>query len=153
MPDISFYVLPTESVTERLLFACKLLEKAYRSGHFCYVLTASPAQSQALDDLLWTFRPGSFVPHQLFTGQLPEVEQCILIGMLDAPPPWHNTLLNLSPDYPSDFLQFSRILEVLDNSEATKSAGRQHYTLYKKAGFEPTTHKIKASDVANSVES
>ncbi len=142
MPDISFYVLPTESATERLLFACKLLEKAYRAGHFCYALTASPAQSQALDDLLWTFRPGSFVPHQLFTGPLPEVAQCILIGTVDAPAQWHNTLLNLSPDCPSDFLQFQRILEVLDNSEATKAAGRQRYSTYKKAGLNPLKHDI-----------
>ena len=75
MPEISFYVLPTESTQERQLFACKLVEKAYRSGVFSYVLTDSLEQSQQLDDLLWTFRAGSFIPHQIYTDQLPDSER------------------------------------------------------------------------------
>ena len=75
MPEVSFYILPSESQEERYLFACKLIEKAYRSGHFCYVLTDDAEQSQILDDLLWTFRAGSFIPHQVYTGELPALKK------------------------------------------------------------------------------
>ena len=100
MAEISFYVLPSESLQERYLFACKLIEKAYRSGHFCYVLTDSAEQSQIIDDLLWTFRAGSFIPHQIYTGKLPDFEKVILIGSLDAPENWQKTVFNLSSHFP-----------------------------------------------------
>ncbi|GAB6139642.1 DNA polymerase III subunit chi [Methylosoma difficile] len=142
MPDISFYVLPSAEQAQRHLFACKLLEKAYRSGHFCYVLTDTPEQSQALDDLLWTFRSGSFIPHQVFAGELPRLQQCILIGQQQPPDAWLHTVLNLSSQCPDDYQRIGRILEILDDGETTKVAGRQRYRHYQQAGFEPTVHKL-----------
>jgi DNA polymerase-3 subunit chi len=157
--QVSFYVLPSESLQDRYLFACKLIEKAYRSGCFCYVLTDSVVQSQIIDDLLWTFRPGSFIPHQKYTGEPPDIamegayaasqsgtgatiEQVILIGSMTAPPNWQNTLFNLSSHYPNPGPQTERILEILDNSESTKAAGRERYRRYQQAGIEITTHKM-----------
>ncbi|MEI6708876.1 MAG: DNA polymerase III subunit chi [Methylococcales bacterium] len=137
MAEVSFYILPTQSQQERLLFACKLIEKAYRSGSFCYVLTDSAAQSQQLDNLLWTFRAGSFIPHQLYTGDIPATEQ-VLIGSLPAPAQWQKTVVNLS----SQCANAERVLEILDNSEATKAVGRERYRHYKEAGHNLTTHKM-----------
>jgi DNA polymerase III subunit chi len=141
-PEISFYVLPTESTQERNQFACKLIEKAYRSGVFVYVLTDSQEQSQQIDDLLWTFRAGSFIPHQIYTGELPAIESVILIGSSSPPELWRKTLINLSSQCPQDFQQAERILEILDNSEETKAFGRQRYRQYQQAGIEITTHKM-----------
>jgi DNA polymerase-3 subunit chi len=142
VPEVSFYLLETLSAQERNLFACKLIEKAYRSGHFCYVLTDSDEQSQVLDDLLWTFRAGSFIPHQLYTGNMPEIENVVLIGSVSAPKNWQKTIINLSSKCPQDFQQAQRILEVLDDSEETKASGRQRYRQYQQAGIEIVTHKM-----------
>jgi DNA polymerase-3 subunit chi len=137
MADISFYILPTQSQHERYLFTCKLIEKAYRSGCFCYVLTDTTAQSQRIDDLLWTFRAGSFIPHQIYTGDIPPVTQ-VLIGSLVPPVEWQKTVLNLS----SHCTEAERVLEILDNSEETKSVGRERYRHYKEAGHTLNTHKM-----------
>ena len=137
MADISFYILPTQSQQERYLFTCKLIEKAYRSGCFCYVLTDTAAQSQRIDDLLWTFRAGSFIPHQVYTGDVPLVAQ-VLIGSLPPPIEWQKTVLNLS----SHCTEATRVLEILDNSEETKSVGRERYRTYKQIGHTLTTHKM-----------
>ena len=137
MSEITFYILPTASQQERYVFTCKLIEKAYRRGVFCYVLTDDIMQSQRIDDLLWTFRAGSFIPHQLYTGEVPTIAQ-VLIGSLPPPEQWQNTVLNLS----SDCTTANRVLEILDNSEATKAIGRQRYRQYKDAGYNLTTHKM-----------
>ena len=137
MAEVSFYILPTQSQHERLLFACKLIEKAYRSGCFCYVLTDTAGQSQQIDNLLWTFRAGSFIPHQLYTGDIPTTEQ-VLIGSLPAPAQWQKTVINLS----SQCANAERVLEILDDSEATKAVGRERYRHYKEAGHTLTTHKM-----------
>lgn len=142
MPEISFYVLPTESTQERQLFACKLVEKAYRSGVFSYVLTDSIEQSQQLDDLLWTFRAGSFIPHQIYTDQRPDSENVVLIGSGNPPEGWQKTVINLSAQIPYDFQQIERILEILDNSEQTKAWGRQRYRQYQQEGIGIATHKM-----------
>lgn len=143
MPEVTFYLLQSQSINDRYLFACKLIEKAYRSGHFCYVLTDSDEQSQIMDDLLWTFRAGSFIPHQQYTGEIPAVEKVILIGSLNAPQNWQKTLINLSSKYPQNFKLAERILEILDDSEETKEAGRNRYRRYQQAGAALATHKIE----------
>ena len=142
MVEVSFYILPSTSLQERDLFACKLIEKAYRSGNFCYVLTDHAEQSRHLDDLLWTFRAGSFIPHQLYTDELPDIDNVILIGAIPAPENRQKTLFNLSSHYPDIGSQTERILEILDNSETTKEAGRDRYRRYQQSGMTVTAHKI-----------
>ncbi len=141
MAEASFYILPTSSLSERFIFACKLIEKAYRCGQFCYVYTDSLQQSQQLDNLLWTFRENSFIPHQIYQ-QLPEIEQTVLIGTQPAPDKWQKLIFNLSSKYPDNLTNTERVLEILDNNEDLKQAGRQRFRLYKQDGFDISTHKI-----------
>lgn len=143
MPEITFYVLNSESLYHRYLFACKLIEKAYNSGKFCYVLLDTFEQCQRLDDMLWTFRAGSFIPHQLFTGIEPEITSQVLIGTENAPALWQNVVFNLSSQLPVTWQNTTRILEILDNNETTKIPARQRYRTYKEAGIEIVTHHIE----------
>ncbi len=142
MPNISFYILKSESIYDRYLFACKLIEKAYRGGQFCYVLLDSIEQCQRLEDMLWTFRAGSFIPHQIFTGTPPEITSQVLIGTQNAPQGWFECVVVLSTKPPQTWQQATRILEILDNSEETKIAGRERYKTYKQTGVEVVTHKM-----------
>lgn len=142
MPTLSFYVLQSASFRDRCFFACRLIEKAYQSGQYCYVLMDSLSEVQALDEMLWTFRPGSFIPHEVATQMLPTRVSQVLIGTQDAPPAWRCVVLNLSSQLPAQWQDFTRILEILDNSETTKIAGRLRYSTYKQAGAVITTHKI-----------
>jgi len=142
MTKVSFYLLQSDSAQQRYLFACKLIEKSYRSGCFCYVLTDSAEHSRLMDDLLWTFRAGSFIPHQLYTGEMPAVENVILIGTINPPGHWQKNIINLSSQCPAHFQQARRILEILDDSEATKAAGRHRYRQYRQAKIDMDTHKI-----------
>lgn len=142
MPQVSFYLLSSQSQQERTLFACKLIEKAYRKQLFCYVLTESQQQSQQLDNQLWTFRAGSFIPHQILENETPDFENTILIGTQTAPVNWQKIIVNLSLKSPDNLSHTERILEILDNNEDTKLAGRYRYRQYQQAGFSTTTHKI-----------
>jgi DNA polymerase-3 subunit chi len=142
VPDISFYLLPSDSEKKRLYFVCKLVEKAYRNSYKVYILTASEQQSRLLDDQLWTFRTGSFIPHQVYTSTLPGTENQVLIGSRPAPELWQTTIINLSANCPDNMTSADRILEILDNSESNKQAGRKRYRQYQQLGFTIETHKI-----------
>ena len=144
MTEVSFYLLSSDLLLERYLFACKLIEKAYRNGQFCYILTDNDEQSQLLDDLLWTFRAGSFIPHEIYTGQAPSIDKVILIGSINAPMHSQELLFNLSSKYPENISKTKRILEILDTCEVTKVAARSRYRQYQQAGLNvktPTPHR------------
>lgn len=58
--SLNFYHLTTEPLERALP---RLLEKAMGSKRHILVQTDSPERTDALDQLLWTFEPGSFLPH------------------------------------------------------------------------------------------
>ncbi len=142
MPEISFYLLSTTGAEQRHRFACKLIEKAYRNGYFAYVMTDNLPQSQSLDQLLWTFRPTSFVPHEIYHGTLPAFPNTVLIGHLPVPAPWQKLLINLSTVALTDLTHTEKVLEIVDNDNLIKQAGRTRYRAYQKLGITPITHRI-----------
>ncbi len=142
MADVNFYVLPSSSEQGRLNFACKLAEKAYRAGNKIYMQTENEIQKNKLNDLLWTFRAGSFVPHQEFPlNELDETNK-VLIGTIEAPEGWQQTIINLSSHCPENPELAERILEILDNDETVKNAGRKRYRHYQQSGFNINTYKM-----------
>jgi len=58
--EVSFYQLTT-SALEKTLPA--LLEKVYQKGLRALVILDSPERVDTLDYTLWTYSPGSFLPH------------------------------------------------------------------------------------------
>ncbi len=65
MSKVDFYILPTDSLSARLDFACKLCEKAWRLGHQVYLHCQDAEQRSELDQRLWRFKGEAFVPHDL----------------------------------------------------------------------------------------
>ncbi|MDD2761093.1 MAG: DNA polymerase III subunit chi, partial [Methylomonas sp.] len=106
-----------------------------------YVLSDDGAQADEIDKLLWTFRAGSFVPHQRYQDTLPAYKNTILIGGPDIPADWRNVVVNLSRHFPPAHAPTERIIEILDDSEESKQAGRQRYRHYLDTGLEILTHK------------
>jgi DNA polymerase-3 subunit chi len=141
-PSIDFYILSSHAESERLRFVCKLTEKIYRSGLAAYIVTESDQQSQRLDNLLWSFRAGSFIPHQRYSGTEISPDNSILLGTLPAPEPWHKIIINLSPQLLSTPTSDQRLVEVLDASEALKQAGRERYKQYQQAGHAIQVHHL-----------
>jgi DNA polymerase-3 subunit chi len=141
MTRISFYILKGDQEHDRQVFACRLIEKAYAQGHQIYVHTDNAQQAKQLDQLLWSFRADSFIPHQM-TDE-PGQEDCpILIGHDANPPRLMNLLINLSPQHPLFFSQFERVAEFINDDTDTKSQGRERYRFYQQRGYELESHKI-----------
>jgi DNA polymerase-3 subunit chi len=140
MTRIDFYVLPSHDPHTRRVTACKLVEKAYRQGHTVYLKTDTEEESRMFDDLLWTFRQGSFVPHEL--AGLPEPEAPVLIGHGAAPEAMADVLVNLAPEVPPGFERFHRVAEFVDQDELVKQEGRRRYKAYKDAGYDPEMYRL-----------
>jgi len=142
---VSFYVLGGTGPNTRLGYACRLLEKAYKLRNRIHAHTADASMAQALDTLLWTFRQGSFVPHELLSaGSQPTAP--ITIGSAvpanGAEPPDADLLINLAADVPAFYTRYPRIAEIIDGSPAGREAGRARHRFYREQGLDPETHEV-----------
>jgi DNA polymerase-3 subunit chi len=138
---VDFYVLAAAGQNSRLQFACRLTEKAYSQNHQVYAHTASSDEARELDELLWTFRQGSFIPHQLVSETADE-RTPVKIGTPACAVDSGELLINLAPAAPAFTANFSRVAEIIDASEASKEAGRERFRQYRAMGYTPVTHTI-----------
>ncbi|HLW73747.1 MAG TPA: DNA polymerase III subunit chi, partial [Gammaproteobacteria bacterium] len=104
-----------------MLFACRLAEKAFALGHRVFVHAPGDGAARELDDLMWTFRDGSFLPHVL-AGEGEDAP--VHIGHDVEPGEGFHLLINLGPDVPGFFSRFERVAEVVDGDETQKAKGR-----------------------------
>jgi DNA polymerase-3 subunit chi len=139
LTTIDFYILANAPRLGRERVACRLADKAFKQGEPLYIQAASDAQARALDDLLWTFRQMSFVPH----GLADEGDAPVMIGSGDGEPPADRTLLiNLDAVTPVWFSRFERVLEIVDADDERRARGRERFRFYKDRGYPLQTHKL-----------
>jgi DNA polymerase-3 subunit chi len=143
MPRIDFYILDQAEEKSRLNLACRLIEKAYKNRHRIYVHTEDANKAHALDELLWTYREDSFLPHNLH-GDGPEPPPPIQIGFATTPEKQRDILINLSKTVPPFYTQFARILEIVCNHPEIQADTREHYRYYRSQGHDINTHKLQS---------
>jgi DNA polymerase-3 subunit chi len=141
-PRVDFYVLSATDSSARLRFACRLTEKAYGLKNKIYAYTSSAAMAREFDELLWTYRQGSFVPHDLLTSEMSQSMAPVTIGHSDPTETSGNLLINLAEDIPAFFDRYERVAEIVDATPNGRSAGRDRFSFYRDNGFQPNTHKI-----------
>jgi DNA polymerase-3 subunit chi len=141
MTHIDFFILDTPQGNAASLFACKLTEKAFRQGHQVFINTASGTQLQQLDDMLWTFRAGSFVPHVIY-GEGSAGRPPVMLGHATEPADCHDVLVNMAADVPPWFSRFDRVAELVSGDAAQRAAARQRYRFYQDRGYTMKSHHI-----------
>ncbi len=140
MTRVDFYLATDETPRAAGVLACRVAEKAWKSGHKVYVHAENPTHAQKLDELLWTFRDVSFVPHALAGSEDDDI--AVVIGH-DAPPPeYKQILVNTTGQVPKFFKEFERVAEIVGGDEDSKKAGRARFKKYRDQGLEPETHEI-----------
>ena len=130
-------------LADKLPYACRLLRKACRAGRRV-VVTGEARQLAVLDQLLWTFDPGEFIPHaRLRAGEQPAprllrtplwlAEQPADAGACDV-------LVNLGPGLLDDAALPSRTIELVASGADEVAAGRQRWRQHLSAGRKPVNH-------------
>jgi DNA polymerase III subunit chi len=169
---VDFYVIEGAAAPARLKVACRLAEKAYLASQRALIWHTDRAELEALDELLWTFADGSFVPHEWLTSNgLPEgsrgndnsrewtsegssdsrqrvsdsaPEAPVLLSAGTPPASAFDFIINLAAE-PPPFLNLTRrIAEIVDGDEGRRRAGRVRFKTYRELGIEPSTHTLRA---------
>jgi DNA polymerase-3 subunit chi len=139
MTRVGFYVVQAADQGQRLQVAARLTDKAFQQGHPIFINAADETQARTLDELLWSFRPASFVPHGLH-GQ--EHSDTIAIGWGQEPQDHNDLLINLQLDIPPFFSRFQRVAEVVTQDPDSLQALRKSWKFYKERGYQLEKHDL-----------
>lgn len=145
MTKVDFYLLAGNGQNAREVMACKLIDKIYQLNHKVYVHTDSPQDASRIDEMLWTLKPGNFIPHDIISDKRNTEESAkapVIIGHEKSAPQIHDVLINLTHEVPLFFSQFKRVAEFVDAEDSHRSLGRTRFKFYKDRGYELDTHEI-----------
>ena len=145
MTRVDFYIIDDAGGgrADDGVIACRVAEKAYQAGHKVYIHAGDAPQAERLDQLLWTFRQGSFVPHQrLAPGEAADPLTPVHIGWDGEPEPHDDVLINLTAEVPLFFSRFQRVAEIVPADERAKQQGRARYKFYRDRGYQLEMHTL-----------
>lgn len=139
MTKVGFYVVQDNTPGKRLEVAVRLAGKAFAQGHRVFINAVDEQQARAIDELLWSFRPASFLPHGLH-GQ--EHADTMAIGWGQEPNNHKDLLINLQLDIPPFFSRFERVAEVVTQDAASLAALRESWKFYQSRGYQLEKHDL-----------
>lgn len=141
--QIDFYILSNADQQVKMQFACRIVQKAYDQGLKVYLQTENAEHCDQVNEMLWTFSQGSFIPHTICSDNSQDWNDFpVQLGLesdvnLDA-----DLLINLVSRPPRSFQAFHRIADLVGDEPADKAAGRDRFRFYREQGIEPKTHTI-----------
>lgn len=141
MPQADFYLIQKPRFRkEPLLLVCELARKAQAAGMPTLIFARDAAQAEQLDDLLWSFDPDAFIPHQIAGADSDEDEADVLIAAPDAEAAMRPLVINLRDDPAQG--AFERVLEVVPADESARGPLRERWKHYQARGFEMKKHDM-----------
>ena len=141
---IDFYLLPDDQMQSMLDYACKLAQQYWQQKRIL-IKTADKESSQNIDNALWNFDPVSFIPHAISCDNDSE-QQAVLISHRDDVKGLFDLQINLA-DSAANTEQSPHIIEILNQQENRKNAGRQHYKVYRQQQCELQHHELTVNDL------
>lgn len=141
MSQAVFYLIQKPRFrAEPLLLVCELARKAHDAGLPTLVFARDAAQAEQLDDLLWSFDPDAYIPHQLAGAEVEEDEADVLIAAPGSEPPMRPLVINLRDAAVEG--PFERVLEVVPADESARGPLRERWKQYLARGCEMKKHDM-----------
>jgi len=147
LQQIDFYILHNPHVTTRETerFVCQLVDKIWHQGYRIYIHTDSLPRAKLLDEILWTFKQDSFIPHDIYDVEedVDMMSVPVWIGFNNKVCEQTDVLINLTTEIPEKVDNFQRIAEIVDDSNNDRQKGRERYRLYRDKDYTLKTHDIR----------
>ncbi len=141
MARADFYLIDKPRFREEpLLLVCELARKAFEANIPTLVLARDNAQAEAIDDLMWSFDPDAYLPHQIAGSDEEDEVTPILILAPDADSPMRPMVINLRDAAVEG--DFDRVLEVVPADPAARAPLRERWKQYQARGLELNKHDM-----------
>ena len=135
---VDFYVYELSDYQFYQRLVCNLVEEAYNQENNILLLCENEESCETLDELLWTFKDVSFIPHEK------KLNNKILTQHINLTKKKHSLILmNLTYSFP-DFLEtHDRVIEMSGYDEESRQKARLNFKRYKTMNFEINSVPIK----------
>ncbi len=145
--QVMFYLLDEDNSEQKLqlamLHTCFQAAHYYRQNQRVFIYCQDQQLAHQIDELLWSFEPDSFVPHNLI-GEGTKQGSAVEISW-QAPTNRRPVLINLTSTVPHFAHQFSQIIDFVPSDEQLKQSARERFKAYRQLGFQvdnqPATSK------------
>ena len=130
---------------------CRFAQEHVEAGSTVAVFTAGAEQASALDDLLWTYDEGGFMPHSVLGAATSPLER-VVVSVTGTERPSADVIMNFSdeavaapvlqaPDADVVVYEF-----VPPDNPAARQAARRKWERYKEMGIVPS-HRTTLEEV------
>lgn len=144
MTRIDFYILQSEQISERLQFACKLLQQLLPQGRQCHIHCDDADSANNISDTLWAFSDTSFLAHDILEEKSSQTNP-ISISFTDNALCSHgDVLINLSTSKAPYFAQFDRLVEIVAGDELLRKQLRENYRFYQHRHYPLQNHQLQS---------
>lgn len=141
MARADFYLIDKPRFREEpLLLVCELARKAHDAGFPTLVLVRDMAQAEALDDLLWSFDPDAYLPHQIAGSDEDDALAPILLCAPEIDAPMRPLVINLRDACVEG--DFERVLEVVPADPEARVPLRERWKQYQARGLQLNKHDM-----------
>ena len=137
--QVDFYLLGENSPGAAKL-ACRLALMALERKQRIFIITSSDKTGQQLNELMWQYPEGRFLPHAMTRDQ-DAAKAPVHIGTLGDLNP-ADVVINLCAEAVPQPDRFSRVLEIVPFANDEKTASRVKFISYRNQGLNPKTHEI-----------
>ncbi|MEW6990182.1 DNA polymerase III subunit chi [Colwelliaceae bacterium 6441] len=153
--QVMFYILEPDEKTQSnkdkhylsLLHGCFQAAHCYRQNQRVFIYSQDQQQAHQVDELLWSFEPDSFVPHNLVNeGQ--NKGSAVEISW-QAPTNRRPVLINLTSTVPHFAHQFSQIIDFVPSDEELKQNARERFKAYRQLGFQVDNQPVSPSETTS----
>lgn len=123
---------------ERARILCDLADEYYQSGRRVLVMVQDDNQGVTLDQFLWTWKKGAFIPHVYDNGSVDCHDEAVVIVAGEENPNGAEVLLMGVPcsiDFIRHFQHVIDFAETFDDARLAES--RERFKLYREQGFAP----------------
>ena len=144
--QVDFYLISNQVQNAKYKLASRLGNKLQRLNQSALIITDNEQATTELDQVMWSFSDISFLAHDRIAND--EHQSSIQIGdatqasskLLEKE---YKVLINISSEVPIFNHHFTRIAEIVEADDASKTAARVRYKRYQTEGFEIKTHNIE----------
>jgi len=140
MARVDFYIVADVDEARRQYFLCRVVEKALDNGLRVWI--HAPDSAQAIDERLWSFSQGSFVPHEVADAG-PDPECPVLIGAGAEPVDAREMLINDTHEIPPFADRFQRVAEFVGAEPESRRRARERFRQYRDQGHEMHHHEVE----------
>ncbi len=132
------------AVAQKPKYICEISEKLYNLGKQIHIFTSEKKDGRFLDQLLWTWKQDSFIPHSLSDEN--EETDAVQICTVALPATAAEALILFDPLSPEPFEAYSMIIDFAETYDKQKlNASRVRYKQVRDSGrFEVRFLKLGA---------